>query len=53
VNEDEEENVLHLNVENNDIQNITDVNIDEIKDGIDIKEIIKECKCLFFSLSRE
>jgi hypothetical protein len=42
VDEDDEEEEWHLNVEEDDIQDATDINIDEIDDAVDVKEIVKE-----------
>jgi hypothetical protein len=40
--EDEEEEERHLNVEEDNIEDATYINMDEIKDEIDVEEIIKE-----------
>jgi hypothetical protein len=42
VDEDEEVEELHVDVEEDDIQYVTNINIDEIEDVIDVEEIIKE-----------
>jgi hypothetical protein len=42
MHEDDEEGEWHLNVEEDDIQDVTDINMDEIEDAIDVKEIVKE-----------
>jgi hypothetical protein len=38
---DDEEEEWHLNVEEDDIQDAPYINMDEIKDAIDVKEIVK------------
>jgi hypothetical protein len=40
--EEEEEEEWHLNVEKDDIQDATNINMNEIEDAINIKEIVKE-----------
>jgi hypothetical protein len=40
--EDEKEEERHLNVEGDNIEDATYINMDEIKDEIDVKEIVKE-----------
>jgi uncharacterized protein (DUF2164 family) len=42
MDEDEEKKEWHLNVEQNDIHDATDINIDEIKDEINVEKIVKE-----------
>jgi hypothetical protein len=42
VDVDEKNKEWHLNVEDDDIQNVIDINIDEIEDAIDVEEIVKE-----------
>jgi hypothetical protein len=42
VNEDDEEEEWHLDVEEDDIHDTTDINMDEIEDAINIEEIVKE-----------
>jgi hypothetical protein len=42
VDVDENEEKWHLNVEDDDIQDATDINMDEIEDVIDVEEIVKE-----------
>jgi hypothetical protein len=42
VDEDKEEEKWHLNIEEDDIQDVTDINMDKIKDAIDVEEIVKE-----------
>jgi hypothetical protein len=42
VDEDEEKEDWHLNVEEDDIQDTTDVNMDETENTIDVEEIVKE-----------
>jgi hypothetical protein len=42
VDEDEEVEEWHLDVEEDDIQDATYINMDEIEDEIDVEEIIKE-----------
>jgi hypothetical protein len=42
VNENDEEEEWHLDVENNDIQDVTDINMNEIGDAINVEEIVKE-----------
>jgi hypothetical protein len=39
---DKEEEECHLDVEENDIWDATDINMDEIQDAIDVEEIVKE-----------
>jgi hypothetical protein len=41
VNKDEEEEEWHLDVEKDDIQDATDINMDKIVDAIDVEEIVK------------
>jgi hypothetical protein len=40
--EDEEEEEWHLDVEEDDIQDTTNINMNEIEDAIDVEEIVKE-----------
>jgi hypothetical protein len=42
VDEDEVKEELHLNVEEDDIHDVININMDEIKDAIDVKKIVKE-----------
>jgi hypothetical protein len=42
VDEEDEEEEWHLNVENDDIHDVTDINMNEIEDAIDVEEIVKE-----------
>jgi hypothetical protein len=42
VDVDDEEEEWHLNVEVDDIQDETNINMDEIEDTIDVKKIVKE-----------
>jgi hypothetical protein len=42
VDVDEKNKEWHLNVEDDDIQNVIDINIDEIEDAIDVEEIVIE-----------
>jgi hypothetical protein len=42
LDEDEEEEEWHLDVEEDDIQDATYIKIDEIEDTINVKKIIKE-----------
>jgi hypothetical protein len=42
MNEYEEEEEWHLNVENDDIQDAIDINMDEIENEIDVEEIVKK-----------
>jgi hypothetical protein len=42
MNEDEEEEEWHLDVEENDIQDAIYINMDEIEDVIDVEKIVKE-----------
>jgi hypothetical protein len=44
VDEDNEEEDWHLDVEDDDIHDETDINMDEIEYAIDVKEIVKEWK---------
>jgi hypothetical protein len=41
MDEDEEEEEWHLNVEDDDIQNVIDINMNEIEDEINVEEIVK------------
>jgi hypothetical protein len=42
VDEDVEEEEWHLDIEEDDIQDTTDINMDEIDDAVDVEEIVKE-----------
>jgi hypothetical protein len=42
MDEDDEEEEWHLNVEDDDIQDEIDINMDETEDAIDVEEIVKE-----------
>jgi hypothetical protein len=42
VDDDDEEEEWHLNVEEDDIQDATDINMDETDDAVDVKEIVRE-----------
>jgi MuDR family transposase len=42
VDEDNEEEEWHLDVEEDDIQDATNINMDESDDAVDVKEIVKE-----------
>jgi hypothetical protein len=42
VDEDDEEEEWHLDVEEDDIHDATDINMDEIDDTVDVEEIVKE-----------
>jgi hypothetical protein len=42
VDEDDKEEEWHLDVEEDDIQDATDINMDEIDDAVDVEEIVKE-----------
>jgi hypothetical protein len=42
VDEDDEEEEWHLDVEDDDIQDATDINIDETDDAVDVEEIVRE-----------
>jgi hypothetical protein len=42
VDEDDEEEEWYMDVEEDDIQDATDINIDEIDDAVDVEEIVKE-----------
>jgi hypothetical protein len=42
VDEDNEEEEWHLDVEEDDIQDAIDINMDEIDDAVDVEEIVKE-----------
>jgi hypothetical protein len=52
VDEDNEEEKWHLNVEEDDIQDETDINMDEIEDAIDVEEIVKELQMLVSFINR-
>jgi hypothetical protein len=41
VDEDDEDEEWYLNVEEDDIQDATDINMDKIEDAIDVEEIVK------------
>jgi hypothetical protein len=40
---------MNVDVEEDDIQNTTNINMDEIEDVIDVEEMFKSGKCLFLS----
>jgi subtilisin-like proprotein convertase family protein len=40
--EEDEEGEWHLNVEEDGIQNTININMNKIKDGIDVEKIVKE-----------
>jgi hypothetical protein len=42
VDEDDEEEEWHLDVEEDDIQDATDINMDETDDTLDVEEIVRE-----------
>jgi hypothetical protein len=42
VDEDDEKEEWHLNVEEDDIHDVIDINMDEIDDAVDVEEIVKE-----------
>jgi hypothetical protein len=42
VDEDDEEEEWHLDVEEDDIQDATDINMDETDDAVDVEEIVRE-----------
>jgi hypothetical protein len=42
VDENEDEEEWHLDVEKDDFQDTTNINIDEIENAIDVEEIVKE-----------
>jgi hypothetical protein len=42
MDEDHEEEEWHLNAEDDDIQDKTDINMDETEDAIDVEKIVKE-----------
>jgi hypothetical protein len=42
VDEDDEVEEWHLDVEEDDIQDVTDINMDEIDDAVDVEEIVKK-----------
>jgi hypothetical protein len=42
VDEDDEEEEWHLDVEEDDIHDATDINMDEIDDAVNVEEIVKE-----------
>jgi hypothetical protein len=42
MNMDEEEEEWHLDVEEDDIQDATYINMDKIMDAIDVEKIVKE-----------
>jgi hypothetical protein len=44
VDEYDKEEEWHLDVEEDDIQDATDINMDEIDDAVDVEEIVKEWK---------
>jgi hypothetical protein len=41
VDEDEDEEEWHLDVEEDDIQVVTNINMDKIEDAINVEEIVK------------
>jgi hypothetical protein len=53
VDEDEENEEWHLNVEDDDIYNVTDINMDEIENVIDVEEIVKEWEIFVPFINRE
>jgi hypothetical protein len=53
MDEDEKEKEWHLNVEENNIQYATNINIDEIKVEIDVEEIVKEWQISVHFINRE
>jgi hypothetical protein len=52
VDEDDEEKERHLDVEEDDIQNATDINMDEIDDAVDVEEIVKEWQIFVHFINR-
>jgi hypothetical protein len=42
VDDDDEEEEWHLDVEEDDIHDVTNINMDEIDDTVDVEEIVKE-----------
>jgi hypothetical protein len=42
VDEDDEEEEWYLDVEEDDIQDATDINMDETDDAVDVEEIVRE-----------
>jgi hypothetical protein len=42
VDEDDEKEEWHLDVEEDDIHDATNINMDEIDDAVDVEEIVKE-----------
>jgi hypothetical protein len=44
VDEDDEEEEWHLDVKEDDIQDATDINMDETDDAVDVEEIVREWK---------
>jgi hypothetical protein len=42
VDEDEEDEEWYLNIEEHNIHDLTNINIDEIENVIDVEEIVKE-----------
>jgi hypothetical protein len=52
VDEDDEVEEWHLDVEEDDIQDATDINMDETDDSIDVEEIVKEWKMFVHFINR-
>jgi hypothetical protein len=53
VDEDDEEEEWHLDVEEDDIQDATDINMDETDDAVDVEEIVRECQMSVPFINRE
>jgi hypothetical protein len=53
MDDDEEEKEWHLDVKHDNIQDATNINMNEIKDEIDVEKIVKNDKYLFLSLTEE
>jgi hypothetical protein len=50
--EEEEEEKCHLNVDEDDIYDATDINMDEIEDAIGVEEIVKEWQMFVSFINR-
>jgi hypothetical protein len=52
VDVDEKDEEWYLDVEKDDIQDVTNINMDEIEDAIDIKKIVKEWQIFVLFINR-
>jgi hypothetical protein len=53
VDEDDEVEQWHLDVEEDDIQDATNINMDETDDAVDVEEIVKEWQISVLFINRE